>query len=189
MKFFCGKCFHTFNAYVKKDIDYGITDPRVNIEGETIFSYKCVCGNNAYEIDPLMFDFIVKLNKMGFYTECCCEGHSNDNKTVESGAYIMFSSSNEKYADGFHKMDKKKERFLKRFLRRYLRKNELLKWYFDSKWNKCLMLEVDYDSFLSDSLITCCGYEGFKHEYLLAFKSLINELEKEYKLKFNNRKV
>jgi len=156
------------------------------MESYTNLFYQCDCGHNAEEIDPMLFDCIVKLNELGFYTDCCCEGHYDENKNVNSGAYIMFLSSNKKYSDGLHVLDKRKERFLKKHLKKHA--NELMKWYFDSKWSKSIMLEVDYDSDKTKELLENLSIEKFKKIYIDRFKAIVTGLEISYKLK-NNRKV
>lgn len=46
---------------------------------------ECTCGHNSYEeIDDLILDDIIKLNKKGYTTLYCCQGHK------EKGFFDMY---------------------------------------------------------------------------------------------------
>ena len=79
--YYCPDCGKTYLENVK--FDHGSTDSRIQFSTHTW--YNCDCGGDAVEIDSRLVDVIVKLNKIGFRTTYCCEGHS-----FEDTAYIAF---------------------------------------------------------------------------------------------------
>ena len=109
--FYCPKCFHPFlvHARINIDLDYEnsfINDEENNINFCTNYIITCPkCGqSSAYDhyLDPAITPNIALLNKKGYETLFCCQGHnhqrdySNNDEwgPIESfvnyGAYIMF---------------------------------------------------------------------------------------------------
>ena len=79
--YYCPECGKDY--FEKIVVDFKSTSDRINFSSYTW--YKCDCGADAYEIDSRLLSVIVKLNKLGFKTTFCCEGHD-----FEEAAYIAF---------------------------------------------------------------------------------------------------
>ena len=82
--YYCPECGKDYCESIK--IDFKTTDNKIKFSSHTW--YKCECRADAYEIDSDLISVIVKLNKLGFKTTFCCEGHD-----FEEAAYIAFDPS------------------------------------------------------------------------------------------------
>ena len=92
--FFCKKCFHPI--IVRLNIEYDSEcDNDLHFWVENRYSFACPeCGtiNRVnYEIDPNITPTIALLNKKGYKTEFCCEGHYTEEGM--DNAYIYFAKS------------------------------------------------------------------------------------------------
>ena len=81
--YYCPDCGKVYSERIYKD--FRATSDKVSFGTNTW--RKCECGSDAFEIDNSILPVIAKLNKIGFKTEFCCEGHS-----FEEAAYICFDS-------------------------------------------------------------------------------------------------
>lgn len=94
VKVMCPNCFSLFECIIKSK-----NSTLINQEKSDIFIYynckpqyiidECVCGaisNYGIELDYNIADIISELNKKGFYTRYCCEGHLSGSIKP----YIMF---------------------------------------------------------------------------------------------------
>jgi len=185
--FFCRNCLKSYKIDVPefKLVTTDKLNPKMSIEHTINLSYRCDCDFNAEEIDPRMIDNIIRLNRLGFYTDCCCEGHFGKEKidnTIEllSIPYIKFLSSNDRYADGIRVLDKQKEKFLKNFLNKNI--ESPLSWKYDED-SKSILVELN-TSKSYDVLSDEAGFEALKNEFLDAIDNLIGKLEN---LKFCGR--
>lgn len=57
------------------------------------------CDNSLVEIDELIAYQVQELNRLGYYTDCCCSGHIRDIKAGYCGAYILFTNYEETIED------------------------------------------------------------------------------------------
>lgn len=60
------------------------------------------CGGVVCEIDDLIVDTIIVLNKKGWTTKFCCSGHLNKNNGFV-GTYIFFEKLPDTHPQGFYK--------------------------------------------------------------------------------------
>jgi hypothetical protein len=60
------------------------------------------CGENVAEVDDMIIDTIILLNKKGYKTKFCCSGHLNEN---HFGTYIMFINRPDILPEGFYPTD------------------------------------------------------------------------------------
>lgn len=82
--YLCLKCLKTFTS----EIEYNVSLSLKNVK--TMFStyYTCpVCNNITTNVDEKILDAIIRLNKLGFKTRHCCEGHPY------SMGYISFTNN------------------------------------------------------------------------------------------------
>ena len=82
--YYCPDCGATYSERVR--VDFRSTSDKITSNTHTW--YKCDCGSDAYEIDHRILTVILKLNKIGFKTAFCCEGHN-----FNEAAYISFDPS------------------------------------------------------------------------------------------------
>lgn len=90
LAYMCPTCFNIIYAHCNYDIHYkfDIDDVAMNLN----ISFKCKkCGNivSGIELDPNMAYAISELNKKGYYTLFCCEGHFANKEPVAT-PYIYF---------------------------------------------------------------------------------------------------
>ena len=107
--FICEHCYGPIVVRTRKHLDmtYGENVPDDHyFWAKMIYSMNCPeCGmpnEFDYELDPNMADPISRLNRKGFHTEFCCEGHNTERYMFRdnygygicdksnSGAYISF---------------------------------------------------------------------------------------------------
>lgn len=89
----CPVCYHVTKHRVKIEIDTSVKTMEeidLHIFTDTVYRIsKCPCclQENLYaiEIDPNISNAISILNKKGYYTKYCCEGHSR-----KESSYIYF---------------------------------------------------------------------------------------------------
>ena len=86
----CKNCFHMepIKIRVNNKIRLDRRNERVEVSNKTYCYYECPeCGNHAVgiELDFHIAPIIQVLNKKGYYTLFCCEGHS-----IYDGGYIYF---------------------------------------------------------------------------------------------------
>jgi len=177
--FFCRKCLTSYIIPTEYKNEIVNLTENIKIDQHLNFTYKCCkCGHDAEEIDEKMFYNVIKLNKMGFYTDYCCEGHSEDDKNMDSGTYIKFLSFDERFCDDFRKMDEEKHLYLKSFLEREIRNHPLLNFEI-SKYDHSISIDMNYNSDEFDRYIDDKGFEYVKTETLSQFDELIKKLEKQ----------
>jgi len=174
--FFCRNCFNKYNAITEYEFNDNSEDDKLHTSHFVTFSYDCACGHVAEEIDQQMLDFVNKFNKMGFYTDQCCEGHSRNDGSMESGTYIKFLSTQEEYADGIHVMDEEKEKYLSVFLSNNLKYP--LKWSYDNLYTKSLSIDIDCDKIDEKDLDS--NYDKIKELALKELRRVVDLLEKTY---------
>lgn len=88
----CPSCYHVI--YINGSYGINLNYGRDNIHANIAISYRCDwCFHpsmvTGIELDPNIAEAISQLNKKGYYTEWCCEGHTYDNSTP----YIQFKNS------------------------------------------------------------------------------------------------
>lgn len=89
--YMCPHCFNIIMAHGSRKLDYEFDTDDVWVS--SYVGYTCKkCKNEIYqaiELDPNIASMISKLNKKGYTTAFCCEGHTSKNYNNED-AYIMF---------------------------------------------------------------------------------------------------
>lgn len=92
--FYCKHCYHPIVVKMNLEADYEC-DEDLDFEVRNKYYFKCPeCGKNnvfEYEIDPNITPTIALLNKKGYKTKFCCEGHYTEEGP--SSAYIYFDES------------------------------------------------------------------------------------------------
>lgn len=94
--YLCPKCFKEINISTSLTFDESkLKDCPFNFNDIYILYCNCKeCNELLFRCDYWIKDHIIKLNKLGFTTTLCCEGHIEFNKTrVEFNYY----DSNENY--------------------------------------------------------------------------------------------
>lgn len=109
--FICEHCYAPIIVKTRKHFDLSYLEEVPEDHyfwAKTVYSMSCPeCGTPNefdYELDPNMTEPISRLNRRGFFTEFCCEGHNNEKylfrdlygysvcKKSNSGAYISFKN-------------------------------------------------------------------------------------------------
>ena len=175
-KFFCSNCLNTYEGEVDYNISFQIKDERIKPNYCVEFVCSCECGNTMYEIDNGIFELIVRLNKLGFYTEYCCEGHWNEGNFT-SFPYIKFTCDDEKFRDSYsHKMENSEEFLL--FLEQNLRK-ELYAEY--DTIDTSISINLDTRDMTNDEINDLCEnetkFEYYKELFLKEIERIICILE------------
>lgn len=93
--FMCPICYNII--YINGKYDYKVTVPFIDeFNFDTIFNFKCPCCENivkGIELDPNIAKDISRLNKKGYITKFCCEGHiSKKEDRGSSDPYIFFEN-------------------------------------------------------------------------------------------------
>ena len=161
VKLFCDNCFR---IYEKRIGD--LTDEKLITSSHYLdCTYTCECGNKAYSIDNRMIDFVVRLNRINFYTKYCCEGHWDADTSSYSCPYILFTYNDEN--DCSHTISLKDHEYLYDFLKKNL--NPILR---VSLFNdKAIIIS-------SERIIPNMNeFELFKEECLTEFNRIIDLLE------------
>jgi len=91
----CPECFATYMLYVNRKIKASINvkdDNYLNIYlGFGAFCDKCGFSGSFIEVDGNLGTTIEILNRKGYYTNFCCEGHKKNKKhSTIAQAYIYF---------------------------------------------------------------------------------------------------
>ena len=91
--YMCPHCFNIIMAHGSRKLDYEFDTDDVWVS--SYVGYTCKkCKNEIYEtieLDPNIASMISKLNKKGYTTAFCCEGHTSI-KYENTDAYIMFNA-------------------------------------------------------------------------------------------------
>lgn len=142
--YMCPNCFDTFRvdaqtfAPDKILVDERLADTTIYLHQE----YMITCPNcnnvDLVPIDSRIAENIVALNKMGLYTEFCCEGHWKD----ESEALVPHGTD---WYIKFKPLSDKDEIFIMKEL------NALRK-----KFNCNMISEICIDDYIDNSLIISC---------------------------------
>lgn len=88
--YMCPYCYDII--YINGSYNLNFKFHRDNIYPKLTITYRCkVCNNivEGIELDPNIAETISILNKKGYYTKYCCEGHY-ENKKPNSTPYIYF---------------------------------------------------------------------------------------------------
>ena len=92
--FMCPHCFHVFYAtinfscYVSITSKKGFIEVLQNTAYETDECESCGKYTNLIEVDPNIAETISLLNKKGYLTKFCCEGHNE--RRIKDDGYIYF---------------------------------------------------------------------------------------------------
>lgn len=100
--YMCPKCYNILYANGKYDFNI---KTNIDFYVDMVFGYNCPnCENNiqAIELDPNIADDISILNKKGYKTKYCCEGHISDHQYI-SAPYIYFNNTHDDIAKNLPK--------------------------------------------------------------------------------------
>lgn len=75
MPFICTKCLEVYNKVFDQDGHPGTKCPKMS------------CDSNIAEIDEDLVEIIIELNRKGYLTKMCCQGHPHD---VTINTFIAF---------------------------------------------------------------------------------------------------
>lgn len=108
VKLMCPHCFRLYERNVAEVLETKITsidknqsndEPTITLDPYTTYTIlDCKCGKsgNVIELDWNIADIVAELNKKGFKTDACCEGHDSErrivyNENLSINPYILFS--------------------------------------------------------------------------------------------------
>ena len=183
--YMCPRCTSVYKiSGITERIPYYVFEDD-KVEGVHLFDFvfPCkTCGNLSNEnIDPNIIREIAIMNRKGFVTHSCCEGH-DDNTGPDF--YIAFSVDR-KYVGKMNDIIKQipeEWELSKRGFRSYVLRVKLTNWY--------IGLEFEKDgTFKFDSMISEDEYTKKKKRYLKQFKEIIKSLPTLHGEKINNRVV
>lgn len=90
--YMCPLCYKI--VYINGKYDYNINTNIEEFNFYTEFIYNCPCCDHTVkgiELDPNIAESISELNRKGYITEFCCEGHISK-KNYQDPPYISFST-------------------------------------------------------------------------------------------------